>query len=209
MKQYRITRRNQGGWFIPLVIAFLLIIGTITAVLSQSGQQSSGGADKERARMHATAVINQGVMLRDAITRAQVDGIPAATIASDITTLSTNNYVSGGLPAAPIDSQATATAWAYAAGTFQVTDSQATPADLGTAAKDDVIYLDKLTAAVCQRINNVLYGESTLTAIGGSMAAAAIAGPTISTNTQFQTGSSEGCVAHGTDYAYYKVVSIK
>lgn len=210
-----VSLKKQQGFIQNLIIPGLILLGIVIGAFALMSNSSPGGADKEQAAVHAAQILAQGISLKEAIQRATADGIPAASIAADLkATLVTPGYVAGSLPSAPAGSQGTATSWAFSTNTIVLTDNDATPLDLGTAAKDDVLLLDKLTKEVCIRLNNKLYGETILkdldTDIGTKAGAAAIAAPTIGTSpsaTQLKKGTPEGCVPSAVSgYTYYKLV---
>lgn len=214
-------RKAQAGFIQNFIIPGIILIGVVIAGIAMlSGGNGGTDTSNEQASMTANAVIAQSLTLSSAINRAEGDGaIPsAATVYDDATatTLSsvlvTTGYIPGTLPAPPANSQSVSGPWAYSKGAMIVTDAQAVPSNIGSAVADDVLYLDNVTEAVCRRINNKLYGTSTALAAApvGSFAALAVANASANVaDVNRQRGASEGCVAHGAAFAYYKVVNIK
>lgn len=216
----RLTRQTmlltkQRGFIQNLIIPGVILLGIVLGAFALMSSSSNGGGEKEQASVYAAQILAQGVVLKEGIQRANGDGIPVATIAGDLqANLVTAGYVTGTLPAAPAGSQSTATAWSLSSGAIALTDGQATPADLGTSAKDDVLLLTNVTRDVCIRINNKLYGETIVkandAAIGTTATATAIAAPNITSSnaTQLKVGTPEGCVpgAAASTYTYYKMI---
>lgn len=210
------TMNKQKGFIQNLIIPGVILLGIVIGAFALMSSSSSGGGEKEQASVQAAQILAQGVVLKEAIQRANGDGVPMATVAGDLTAqLITAGYVAGSLPVPPAGSQVAGAGavWSLSTATIALTDNQATPVDLGTTAKDDVLLLTGLTKEVCVRINNKLYGETIVkandAAIGTAAAAAAITAPIIATSanaTQLKVGTPEGCVPGATNYTYYKMV---
>ena len=216
----QVGRKSQGGFIQNFIIPGIILIGVVIAGIAMlSGGNGGTDTTNEQASMTANAVIAQSLTLAGAVNRAEGDGaIPTAAVATSYTdaTLSAKlvdtGYIPGTLPAPPANSQPSGATekWTYSKKTHVVTDAQAAPANIGTAAEDDVLYLDNLTKAVCLRINNKLYGTVTTGTPTGSLAAATIANAAANVaDTNRQKGATEGCVGSTAGYAYYKVINIK
>lgn len=214
------SRKSQSGFIQNLIIPGIILIGIVIAgFASLSGGSGSTNTSNEQASMTANAVLTQSMTLATAISRAEGDGTIINVVApTDIalSTLVTAGYVTGSLPSAPPNAQSVVTAWEYAKASAPAKDAAAVPANLGSAAGDDILYLDKLTDAVCRRINNKLYTTGTTAAAVGTFTIAAGV-PTVVTNAQGnvldanrQTGAAEGCLANsGGGFTYYKVLNIR
>jgi enamine deaminase RidA (YjgF/YER057c/UK114 family) len=208
------ARRKQGGFIQNLIIPGLLLMGAVIAVIAlASNSSSSTDTSKEQSAVYASAILSQGVTIKEAAQRALADGISNDDLVASVglAVLATNSYISGTVPTPPKGAEVTgqSPAWSFSK-TLVATDAAA--ANIGTAAADEVVMLDKLNKNVCIRINNKLYGESVLkandAAIGTAIAAAAVSAPIIA-DVNRQGGASEGCVPSATagQYTYYKIVT--
>ena len=208
---------KQGGFIQALILGGLALLAAVVAFFALSANDSSSSTSKEENKMRATGIVQQGVDLSAGVSRAILDGIPAASLvghtSGTIGLLAANGYVGGGaMPVPPAGSGDGTAIWGFDSGAV-VTDSQAVPKDLGTSAKDTVLTLPGLTKDVCTRINNVLTGETIIkptdAAIGGSYTAATtLEGATVADATK-AIGNSQGCVTTAAGaYMYYRVVQI-
>lgn len=215
-------KRAQAGFIQNFIIPGIILIGVVIAGIAMLSSGSSTNTSNEKASMLSNAVMAQSLTVTSALQRAEADGAIASTSPQTLTTanlttaLVGGQYIaSGSLPVMPSDLTGAGT-WSYTKGVLEAKDAQATPADIGSATKDDVLQValgavsvGSVAEAVCLRVNNKLYGSPTVsgTTIGGSLGAALVDAP--SSAVTGKVGASEGCVSDGTNYVYYKVVNVK
>lgn len=205
--------KKQEGFIQNLILPGLILLGAIVAVVAlMSNGSSTTDTSKEQAGIYSSAVLAQGVTMKEAVQRAIADGVTSANLTTSLTVLTTNKYIaSNALPTPPRGSEATGAtpAWTFS---NLVVAADGAGTDLGTAAADDVLLLSDLNKEVCVRINNKLYGETVIkandAAIGAAVTGTAAAAPTIPAAAQ--ASAAEGCLPAGSDkYTYYKVVHAK
>ena len=203
------AKSAQGGFIQNLIIPGIILIGLVIAGIAMLSSGSSTNTDNEKASMLANVFLSQGMTMATAIQRAEADGAipPSASVGVNLTTsLVTPNYLSS-LPVAPAD--AGGGSWVY--NKMHVV-AAAGGSTAGTAAADDFVRVPLGTAlaeAVCLRINNKLFGTSTLvgTAPGTDDLSATIAGVTGA-----PVGAIEGCMKDSNNsnaYTYYKLINVR
>lgn len=209
--QKRISSSKQAGFIQNFIIPGIILIGIVIAGIAMLSSGSSTNTDNEKASMLANVVMAQSLTVTGAIQRAEADGAIGAadTGVQDLNlSLVQPKYIAtGAMPQLPPDLNNAD--WSYTKAAFPV---KAAGADIGGTADDDVLQVSvgpkgsDLAKAVCLRINNKLYGTSTLSSRtdasigslvsdGGSLDATA--------------GGAEGCATTASDYMYYKVVNMK
>jgi len=205
--QNRRAQKRQSGFIQNFIIPGIILIGVVIAGIAMLSSGSSTNTDNEKASMLANVVMTQSLTMVGAIQRAEADGAigAAATGVQDLTaSLLVPKYIAtGSLPKMP--TELGGASWSYKKDDFAV---KAAGADIGGAAADDVLQVvlgpttSTLSKGACLRINNKLYGSSTLPAtVPGAIASG---GTTAAT-----AGGGEGCVTSGVNYVYYKTVNVK
>lgn len=201
------ARKAQAGFIQNFIIPGIILIGVVIAGIAMLSSGSSTNTDNEKASMLANVVMAQSLSVTGAIQRAEADGAigASATGLQDLNaSLVAPKYIAtGSMPQLP--PELGSADWAYTKGDFAV---KAAGADIGGAAADDVLRVvvgatdSNVAKAVCLRINNKLYGSSTLaTHAPGSLATGGTSDAT--------AGGVEGCATSGTNFVYYKVVNVK
>jgi len=159
--------------------------------------------------MLANVVMAQSLTVTGAIQRAEADGAigAQATGVQDLdASLVVPKYIAtGSMPQLP--PELGNASWAYAKDDLAV---KAANANIGGIAADDVLRVvvgaDDTAKAVCLRINNKLYGTSTLsTRTAASLGSLTADGGTLDAS----AGGVEGCATVGSNYVYYKAVNVK
>lgn len=208
-KMTRGSRKSQSGFIQNFIIPGIILIGVVIAGIAMLSSGSSTNTDNEKASMLANVVMAQSLTVTGAVQRSEADGAigAAATGAQDLdATLVAPKYIAtGSMPKLP--PELSSAAWSYVKNDVAI---KALGLDIGSVAADDVLRVtvgsDDAAKAVCLRINNKLYGTSTLatrslasigslTTDGGSLDATA--------------GGVEGCATSGANFVYYKVVNVK
>lgn len=216
----RPARARQAGFIQNFIIPGIILIGVVIAGIAMLSSGSSTNTDNEKAGMLANVVLTQSLTVTGAIQRAEADGgiTSASTSAEAMTALTAAKYM-GTLPTLPPDLTAAGT-WGYDQ-TATLLAKGSGGADIGSAAADTVLSV-KLGAdtsggvaeAVCLRVNNKLYGTSTSIVAASVAAAVGLKSatevkPPVSVGSTISVGGSEGCAKEGTNYVYYKVVTVK
>lgn len=206
--------KKQGGFVQNFIIPGLVLLGLVIGAIAYMSSGSSTNTDNEKYSMVANNALTQGITLASAIQRAEADG--AITVA-DTTVLdtaalttrlvNTKFITSGAMP--DMTSELVGATWSYKKADFAV---KAVGADIGSAAQDDVLRVvlgdSDAAKAVCVRINNKLYGSSTLLshATAAGVGALAADGGT----KDAKVGGTEGCAIDADGkLAFYKVVNVK
>ena len=209
MRKNRYTARNQAGFIQNFIIPGIILIGLVIAGIAMLSSSSSTNTDNEKASMLANVVMSQSLNITAAIQRAEADGAigAAATGAQDLTvSLITPKYLA--MSALPTVSGLASAVWTYTKADFGV---KAAGTDLGTTAAEDVLRMtlgsDNVAKAVCLRINNKLYGSSTLLTRTAAQIGLIIT-PDFGTK-DATAGGTEGCATSGANFVYYKAVNIK
>lgn len=209
-KLQRTAKKNQAGFIQNFIIPGIILIGLVIAGIAMLSSGSSTNTDNEKASMLANVVVAQSLTVTGAIQRAEADGAigSAATGAQDLdVSLVGPKYIAtGSMPVLPTDLGNAA--WVYTKADFGV---KAAGADIGSAAADDVLRVtlgsSDVAKATCLRINNKLYGASTL--LTRTAAQIGLLGdPDFGTKDAI-AGGTEGCASSGANFVYYKAVNIK
>lgn len=208
-KMTRGSRKSQSGFIQNFIIPGIILIGVVIAGIAMLSSGSSTNTNNEKASMLANVVMAQSLTVTGAIQRAEADGAigAQATGVQDLNaSLVAPKYIAtGSMPQLP--PELGSANWAYTKDDLAV---KAAGADIGGTAADDVLRVvvgaDDAAKAVCLRINNKLYGASTL----GTRTTASIGSLTADGGTLDATaGGVEGCATVGSNYVYYKVVNVK
>lgn len=224
--------QQQAGF---IQAALLFGIALMTAILggfALANRSPTSQTDDEQAKVNASVVLKQGSDLRDGVARFASDN--GATSVQNVATLDfsavspvglfdaaaryaspqimpTSTFATAqGTPTVP----STSTAGSVRAGHWFL-NQQAVGNGIGTGSPDPMVVLPDLQLKVCQRINRLLYGSSTIPVslnakavwvgdgTGGTTSMGAAAPPAGA------AGWPEGCVEAGTSsgvYVYFKVV---
>ena len=202
-------RTKQSGFIQNFIIPGIVLLGIVLAGIAMlsSGVRGNTKGIPEKASMLTGVVMAQAIALTDAIQAAEADGVLAPAEATGYVAFTAPLRANGYLKEDPkLDTDITAAynTWFYHRGEMVVANGAL---NAGTASADDVltIVLDgPLKADICTRINNRLYKTAVDTAgtPGGSVFATAIDPPTGATGS-----GTEGCVADGTNFKYYRTVN--
>ena len=208
-KLQRTASPRQAGFIQNFIIPGIILIGLVIAGIAMLSSGSSTNTDNEKASMLANVVMTQSLTVTGAIQRAEADGaIGAAAGVQDLTvSLITPKYLTmGAMPTLP--PELASAAWVYTKADFGV---KASGADLGTTAAEDVLRVtlgaDNVAKATCLRINNKLYGTSTLLTRTAAQIGLIIT-PDFGTK-DATAGGTEGCATSGANFIYYKAVNIR
>lgn len=199
----------------------LLLLALVIAALAILSKLRSTAPDAAASNMQAMAILVQGSSIQTALIRARGDGVidpKASGIVNLGATLMTTPLMTKDIfPQPPAQALSRNSQWVYAQQHFQTLDAQAPPMDLGSEAKDDVLYLPHLTAVACAHINHRLFGASTRLDPKGRYpvtghldeTAQRITGPHGLVGANSEAAVKEGCVAYSdSSYTYYKVIGV-
>lgn len=212
--------RAQAGFIQNFIIPGIILIGLVIAGIAMLSNGAGTNTQADKDNVNAGVIITQGVKLQSALERAIGDGVITRTATGNIdltATLQASSIMPTALfPAAPADALATASSWSYAQGLYQVKDAQATAADVGSSAADDVMFLPNVSATVCASINYRLYGGSSAFSGayapgGGFTTGSDIQGPSAVVPAGNQVSAREGCVSldgSTVSYIYYKAIGV-
>lgn len=209
--QKKLRPAKQSGFIQNFIIPGIILIGLVIAGIAMLSSGSSTNTDNEKASMLANVVMAQSLTVTGALQRAEADGAIAAnaTGVQDLNkSLVQPKYIAtGAMPELP--PELNGADWSYSKADFAV---KAAAADIGGSAADDVLRVvvgpkgSDLAKAVCLRINNKLYGTSTLSSrTDASIGSLVSDGGTLDAS----AGGVEGCATSATDYVYYKAVNVK
>lgn len=208
--------KRQAGFIQNFIIPGLILIGVVIAGIAMLSSGSSGNADNERASMLANTVMGQSLSVAQAIQRAEGDGaIAPATVSTAVDLTSAGALVTGRymISAPALPAEITSGAWTYLKAHTKV-QAGAVPADLGTVAADDVLKVPlngSLAKSVCLRINNKLFGTSTLPATAMGSGNLTVAASTVTGVTGAPVGATEGCIQDSgaaSAYTYFRTVNV-
>lgn len=207
--------KRQAGFIQNFIIPGLILIGVVIAGIAMLSSGSSGNADNERASMLANTVMGQSLSVAQAIQRAEGDGaIPPATASTAVDLTSAGALVTGRymITAPALPAEITSGAWTYMKAHTRVQAGAAV--DLGTASADDVLKIPlngALAQGTCLRINNKLFGTSTLPATTVGSGNLTVAASTVGGVTGAPAGATEGCIQDtgaASAYTYFRAVNV-
>ncbi|GBG14615.1 uncharacterized protein NMK_2214 [Novimethylophilus kurashikiensis] len=213
------NKKRQAGFITQFIVPGLLLIGVVlTTMFLVGGPQYQDNQTK--AGMDAKTILGQAVTMKMAVDRAMADGLITPNFVGEVNmnaTLLTSKILPGStLPLPPTTAQLSVSPWQVSTGVIRATDAQSPAGDVGTTAGDDVLYLQNLTADICGRINNMLYGSPAYMSTGYAPGGNFVAGSTVSAPAAIipaaaQATAKEGCVPNAgstTSFVYYKVIGI-
>jgi hypothetical protein len=199
MKFHSSPARRQGGFIQGTILFALAILGVIIAAFAVSNTGSNTNTDTERDRVNAGVIIKSGSDLQDAVARAMADnwapsvietteGTAPGTVVPTRLWLFDLKYKYAVEPRVPEQAfSGTPTKFAL--------DNMHTLGDAAT--KERIAKLPGLKKSVCQRINAMVQSEPwDANAEVEGVANVIVATP------------AEGCYKDGTDYIYFRVVSV-
>ncbi len=221
-KRATLLRKQKQAGFIQA--ALLFGIALMTAILggfALANRTPTSQTDSEQAKVNASVILKQASDLRDGVARyASDNGASSISATLDFSTTSnvglfdpTAGYASPQImPTSVFATGATTTILApsaTAAGHWHL-NKTTVGNGLATVAADPMVVLPDIRLDVCQRINNILYGEAvTATPAAGTGALTTWTG---NTNAGISAVGAianrpEGCVATSdTKYVYFKTV---
>lgn len=206
---------RQSGFIQNFIIPGLILIGVVIAGIAMLSSNTGGNSDNERASVIANSVMGQGLSIAAAIQRAEADGaIPAATVATPVDITGAGVLVTGRfmVAGAVLPAEAGGSAWLYKKVHSLLLASAVA---VGTNAEDDMLFVPITGAAaeaICLRINNRLYGTSTLPGTVTGSGNLTTAGMTNNGVTGAPVGATEGCVidvGNASAYTYFRAINIR
>lgn len=210
----RSTRAYNRGLAISTILLAVILLAAIAITIALSSRNGNATSSAQQDRLLASTMLHQAQTFRTGFDMMQANGVEIQTITFD-TASGTGLWGPNGTivyqypPAAALTS--TASDWGYKNSSGQ---GNVQLMNIGTAAGSErVIQLNRITKGVCQQINQLLYGSTTipkLTAPSGTFANwdTDAAGMDLSADPA-TNGRPEGCVEveDQTVNVYYKTIS--
>jgi hypothetical protein len=197
--------RRQGGFIQGAILFALVIIAVVVAAFSLASQDNQTNADSEEARVNATYVLKVGTDIGSAVNRAIADGVSPAVANTQITFTNASDSIAVGLWDPQLRYLSAEPRFPDAALAVSGVDpvySWVAPvalAGIGAAGVEQVVQIDGIATAVCQRVNNIVNGLVVSAPLPGTLpAAAAVDG----------VSWREGCIAGVDAGTYFRVVVV-
>ena len=200
---YRRRQTGLGATVILFTIALLILVG---AALAYANRGNTGTINVQGAKVYSAVLLKQSADYRDAYSRFVFDGGNAATMtfnaaglpAGDLFNPTTQYGVYQAPPPQAMNGGAAA-AWSYNANVLVK--------GVGTDPGPEVLtYVPNLTQAVCQQINNQMYGTTAIPV--ATIASTALATSGTAVDTTPTVGRSTGCFATtDTVYVFYSTLA--
>ncbi len=151
-------QRGMGATIILFTIALIVLVG---AALAYASRGNPSAINTQGARVYSGVILKQSADYRDAYSRFVFDGGNASTMTFNIPPLAVGDLFNptaqyGTYQAPPPQSMngAAAAVWLY--------NKQVVVNGVGTTAAESVTYVPDVSLAVCEEINNQLYGGKTI-----------------------------------------------
>lgn len=166
--------KNQAGFAIGTILLIVALIAVISGAIALASRSTNTSTAEQSAKVLASTVVQQGTTMRGGFEKMMVSGLSIATVTFD-TTAATGlfNPTDGGAVQQfpPAESLLTTTnQWVY-----KVDGSSNAVVKLKgigvTATEDYMIALADLKQAVCEQINKLLYGSTTVPTLSVGAAA--------------------------------------
>jgi hypothetical protein len=210
----RTRRADNQGLAISTILLAVVLLAAIAVMIAMSSRSGNASSSEQQDRLLASTLLHQAQTFRTGFDMMQANGVDIQAITFD-TASGTGLWGTDGTivyqypPAAALTS--TASDWGYKNSSGQ---GNVQLMNIGTpAGPERVIQLNRITKGVCQQVNQLLYGATTipkLTAPSGTFANWDTDAASIDLSADPATDSRpEGCV-EVEDQAvnvYYKTVS--
>lgn len=214
--------KKQKGFSILAIILVIVAVVVAIGVWALSGQTNTSNSSTSSADIQAAAIAGDASAIKSAYDALLVSGANAANIGFVPNTASTTAVPNmldptTGIQVPKPNSNAIKTTPAANDGIWVYNASGFVGNSVGTATADPIIAVGGIKDSVCMRINNTIYGSSTIPASGiasittGATAAAPVSAAAFTPIVTVASGWTSGCLtttAGADNNFYFRVLKV-